>query len=359
MELSKLSILNFRNLVSAQIEPINSFNFFSGENGSGKTSILEAIHFLSHGRSFRNVGIKPLINHGCRSFILNSMIIDNLTLKKNIGIERFEKSVKGRINGIDISKVSQITELLPVIVFHPGSFGLLTESPASRRAFLDWGLFFADPCFKLEWRKYQLALRQRNAALRRRLPKKDIQCWDSQLVEHGEYLSKSRESYLHIIQQSIPELCEQLGSKLVLEFKYRKGWQSGGSLKDLLVEQIERDLVAGYTFSGPHRADFSVDFNGNSVAKFASRGQIKLITVLLKLAQADYFVKHSNSTCLLLLDDIASEFDMGSLSLVMDVVAKLGLQVFLTSVTTGSYEQLNLRDSAMFHVEHGTVDRVL
>ncbi len=359
MELSTLNINNFRNLNAVQIEPVNTFNFFSGDNGAGKTSILEAVHFLSHGRSFRNVGVKPLINDQAKSFIIKADINGDSDLVKHVGIEKSEKVFKGRINGIEAFRISQFSELLPVITIHPGSFGLLTETPSSRRAFLDWGLFFSDPRFKSEWQKYHVALRQRNAGLRAQLPKRDIHCWNVQLVEHGEYLSQARDRYLTQIQQIIPDICHQLESQLEIKSIYRTGWSKGMSLADSLVAQVERDLSLGYTYSGPHRADFSISFNNKGVAKFASRGQIKLITVLLKLAQAYYFVKQSKTTCVLLLDDIASELDEKYLSLAMRVVADLKLQVFLTSVSSGAYNKLDFHSSAMFHVEHGVVDRVL
>ncbi|HBS26922.1 MAG TPA: DNA replication and repair protein RecF, partial [Gammaproteobacteria bacterium] len=170
MQLQKLAIHNFRNLSSVVFSPTSGFNLFYGENGAGKTSILEAIHVLSHGRSFRGSSSRELIQYENNSFVVRGVTVDR-GRETSLAIERRHSTTIGKLDNEEVTAMSALSAHLPVQTVHPGSFDLLTGEPAHRRAFLDWGLYFADQFFRDQWKKYKRALSQRNAALKKHLSK--------------------------------------------------------------------------------------------------------------------------------------------------------------------------------------------
>jgi len=355
MQLQKLAIHNFRNLSSVVFSPTSGFNLFYGENGAGKTSILEAIHVLSHGRSFRGSSSRELIQYENNSFVVRGVTVDR-GRETSLAIERRHSTTIGKLDNEEVTAMSALSAHLPVQTVHPGSFDLLTGEPAHRRAFLDWGLYFADQFFRDQWKKYKRALSQRNAALKKHLSKAEVQSWDSILIESGNYITEVRNQYLEGLLKQLPELADSLGEASEINLSYKQGWSVSKTLEDEIHNNLERDRRLGFTYSGPHRADFETQYVGKDAAKFASRGQIKHVTLLLKLAQSKIFIHDTQKTCLLLLDDLGSELDQKRLGKVLAIVSKLKLQTFITSVEKRNILSDIQKSTKMFHVKHGVVE---
>ncbi len=356
MELRKLTIQSFRNLSSLTLAPGPGFNVFWGANGAGKTSILEAIHTLSQGKSFRSGAVRDLIQYQQSSFVISAELVRSGSLH-HIGIERSRERMRARIDYEDVGSIRELARNLPVISIHPGSFALITGEPAARRAFLDWGLFFADAGFHDHWLRYARALKQRNAAIRLGSSPRLIRQWDEALVEHGEIISRARQGYLQQIAEGLPSTAEQFSWQDKLALNYRWGWPDNQSLAEVLEQNIDRDRQLGFTFAGPHRGDFSTRFCDHDAARFGSRGQVKMITLLLKLTQARLFANQFDRKCVLLLDDVASELDQERQLQLIGVVYRLGLQTFVTSVEKNAELYRGASDTRMFHVKHGKLSR--
>ncbi len=166
MQLSDLKIRDFRNLVDVELEPCSGVNLISGQNASGKTSLLEAIYYLSHLRSFRTVYLSDLINHQADRLQLFAKAVDSQHNLVPIGIERSRHALQVRARQKPVQRVADLTALFPVLAIHPDSYRLITGSPSERRAYLDWGVFHVEHGFFEAWQRYKKALSQRNAALR-------------------------------------------------------------------------------------------------------------------------------------------------------------------------------------------------
>ena len=224
-----------------------------------------------------------------------------------------------------------------------------------RRAFLDWGLFFADTGFHDRWVRYARALKQRNAAIRQGSSPRQIHQWNTVLAENGEYIARQRENYLAQIMEGLPDTAEQFFWKDKILLNYRSGWSEDKSLIDVLNDNIDRDRQLGFTYAGPHRGDFSTRFCNHDASRFGSRGQIKMITLLLKLTQARIFSERFEQKCVLLLDDVASELDQGRQAQLITVVSDLKLQTFVASVERNPALYEGSERTRMFHVKHGEV----
>ena len=331
---------------------------FYGNNGAGKTSVLESVHFLSHVRSFKTRTSRFLINHSSKYFRIVSDISEN-GLTQRIGMEKTTDKFLASINGDRINKPSAVADLLPAIAIHPEIFTLLTGDPSEKRAFLDWGSFYHDSKFKVFWRQFQQSLKQRNAALRSKAPEHLVQCWNRALAENGEMISKMREEYLLRIAERIPGLIADFDQDIRLDLRYARGWPTDVTLEEQLEATFESDRQRGFTQSGPQRGGFKTYFNGRETTQIASRGQLKLITIILKLSQAIEFVESRSRRCVLLLDDLDAELDHGNFDTFLGIVKSLGLQSLLTTLDRNIRFHESEGNTGVFHVEHGKIKQVL
>lgn len=353
MALSRLLLKNIRSIKSAEINPGRNFNLFYGDNGAGKTSLLEAINILSTGRSFRTHLIRDVIHHK-QKYLTVSGTQGTVYKILQLGIERSKDEVKVRINQQSVRQISELSFALPVIEFHPGSTQILTGEPGQRRSYLDWGVFQTTPDFLTDWRQYQHVLKQRNVLLKEKKPVSEISLWDQQLISSAEKIHQARYQYLLSLECYLPQMLSELSIDYKLELGYRSGWKSGETFKQALEKNLKRDQSLGYTYSGPHRADLLIFLDSYSAASSASRGQLKFITILLKILQAIHYEKCTKNNAILLLDDLPSEFDTEHLKQIMQLIKRLNTQVFITTVNPGdNVIQQNLQK--MFHVKQGVV----
>ncbi len=360
MRVNSLDINNLRNIVSARIEPDPCLNCFTGDNGAGKTSILEALAVLSKGRSFRTGQVSSLIGPEQAHFQVVSKIESQTGSQHQLGMERSTDQWSARLNGENISQLSDLTELFPYVLLEPSSHTLVSGPPDGRRKYLDWGVFHVKHSFLPLWRRYNRSLKQRNAALRQS-KLAVVQSLDPLLISLGEELHKARENHVYklsrLLEETLP-LFNQTLEDIVLN--YKKGW-AGGTLEEALNLSFQRDRDRGATGPGPHRADLALTLNGTPAKDRLSRGEQKAMTAALILAQARMICESGNSP-ILLLDDLSSELDEEHHSKVLRAGLNLGVQIWLTgtSLSSAVLECSEVKDNgfAVFHVEHGMVSRV-
>ena len=353
MRVKTLTINNLRNIESAQIELDSVLSCFIGGNGAGKTSILESLVVLSKGRSFRTGQVASLIGSTEPHFQIISTVESSAGKQHQLGMERGAQHWTARHNGSDVSQLSELTELLPYVLLEPSSYTLINGPPDGRRKYLDWGVFHVEHAYLPLWRRYNRALKQRNAALRQ--SNQDVvSSLDPVFVDLGEKLHKARESHSATLVTMLAEIMPAFNSVLKgIQLQYNKGW-SGESFLDSVNASLQRDMDRGATGPGPHRADLSLSLNGVSAKDRLSRGEQKSLTAALLMAQAK-MICASGDRPVLLLDDVASELDESHLSKVLAAGKDLDVQIWLT----GTELPLAIANSGLgytvFHVEHGQI----
>ena len=358
MHLRQLSITRVRNITNCVLKPSATINLICGENGSGKTSILESIQILSLGRSFRTVQNKSLIQqHEESLLVLADVEYDDSDSR--IGIELSKKGTRARINQQSVKTLFQLSQAVPVQAIHPASFSLLAGEPEQRRRFIDWGVVYQNENFVDLWKRYKSALEQRNAALRSRQSEHSIRCWDSPIADAGEAITQFRKNYFKALSAEIIQLLPNFVDISDLKLEFRQGWSQEVTLSQALTDGIERDRKQGFTYPGSHRADFRVKTDGLDVAQYGSRGQIKRAVLLLKLAQIKLFKKINGDRCILLVDDLLSEFDENNVAVFMELFTELGLQTFFTSANEVEYTRALIPADRMFHVKHGKLQEMI
>jgi len=358
MFLTQLDIRQVRNLHEIKIKPSKRCNYIYGANASGKTSVLEAIYLLSIARSFRTTHIKHVISHDLDFLQVFARIENNKQEISAVGLERSAKKTRIRINGADVKQVSALSALLPVQIINPDVHKLLEQGPKYRRQFIDWGVFHVEHGFLLAWQQYYRVLKQRNAALRKKLVRDTITLWDEQLIQHAKTITLSRENYLSGFLPIFNLYVEKL-MELSVELKYSRGWSPELSFTETLHKNFDKDIYKGFTTLGPHRADLEISHNGILVQNCFSRGQQKLLVCAMRLAQITYLKSQNNQQSILLVDDLAAELDLEHRQNLIELLIDTQAQLFVTATEHNSFVLPSEIESKRFHVEHGILKEVV
>lgn len=353
MAIKQLEVNQLRNLNHVTMEPEKGFNFLFGDNGSGKTSILESIYCLGRGKSFRTHKSTKLIQEGSDSFTVVGKAVQH-GRETTIGMKRSLQGSQIRISGKSIKTTTELTEWLPIALLEPGLHRLIEEGPDYRRKFLDWGVFHVEPGFGITWKNYRRALEQRNAALRDRWAQKTITQWDRELGQAAIELDQARRRYTRSLLKAIRNIEYVYDALPEVDFTYHCGWKEGVHYPDYLSAQYESDRERGFTQFGPHRADLKIRIGGVEAKDVLSRGQQKLLVATLILAQCQQLSQQDTST-VILVDDLPAELDPDKRQALMQALSKTGAQVFVTGTEMSLFEGADFTDSGVFHVEHGQV----
>lgn len=355
--IEKLSVVGVRNICGIEIEPNPTVNILHGENGSGKTSILESIHLLSSGRSFRTSKLEPLINNDKNEAIVFASLGDG----KEIGLS---KSRRGKHHLKFLSETQanweNVARELPCQILDSNSFLLLEGGPKSRRQFLDWGVFHVELGFVENWRRTKKAIANRNLLLKRHSPDFDqIGAWDSELCLAAREVHIARGKYFGLFLPLFLELYRKMNGADVdmLDIQYESGWGADRELDDILVENRDTDMRYGATQCGPHRADLSFRIGRNKAVDILSRGQQKILVSAMKIAQGLLLSQALDRKCIFLIDDLPSELDYDNRAALLSQLVGMGGQVFVTCVEiAGVLDSLAGQPKlATFHVERGTI----
>lgn len=366
MSIEKLSLTNFRNITDVSLTLHSKLNVIYGTNASGKTSLLEALYFISTGRSFRSRRIDNIIkrDNGLTEFILFGNLKESSSEYniQNVGIKKSTVlPTQIRLNKEAIRSASQLAKLSPIILIDPLSFDLLNGAPTQRRQFLDWGVFHVEPSFSLNWNNYINCLKQRNSLLRNaKIDHILLRVWDNKLSELGELIHIERENYFNKFQQRLTSYLSYFSINNDIKISYYKGWDKTKSLSESLDQFRNRDTERKFTQAGPHRAEIKVSIYGQPAAESLSRGQQKLFIFAMYLAQMQTLYDVFNKNTVVLIDDVAAELDDANLALVFNKLLDLDAQVIMTVLSNALIDRLNRDKTAykMFHVEHGKITAI-
>ena len=350
MAISQLSLTDFRNLKSTTLDFDPCFNLISGDNGSGKTSLLEAIYVLCQAQSFRTHQLKQCINHDRSEFLLFGRFNGF-----KAGLARYKNKLEIRIDGEVIKRRSELVRKSPIQVVNADSFVLVDGAPAKRRAFLDWCLFHVEPGYAEYWNQFQHALKQRNRLLKTRQDLNLLDYWDQHLVEPSLELYRMRQQYSNKLKEIICEQFADILQGLPLAIEYKQGWTPGKSLTDSLKDQRERDIRSGFTGAGIHRDDLELTTQGKLIGEVLSRGQSKRVCLVLLLAVLKLVNDINREPVILLIDDLHSELDQSAQKLVYKQLLQMDLQLFISNIDKLAPGALEAKEYKMFHVEHNII----
>lgn len=359
MRVSRFVVSGVRRLASTNIEPGAGINLITGENGAGKTSLLEALHLMAYGRSFRGRVRDGLIQTGAQGVEVFVEWLEDGGRTRRAGLRHSGQTWTGRLDGENVQQLGDLCAALAVVTFEPGSHALVTGGGEPRRRLMDWGLFHVEPGFLPLWRRYSRALKQRNALLKSGAGGHQLDAWDRELADAGEPLSERRSHYLERLQERlIPtahELVPALGAAML---SFQPGWRRHElSLADALLLARDRDRQMGYTSVGPHRADWKIRYAACPEDEALSRGQAKLTALACLLAQAEDYAAQRGEWPIMALDDLASELDRKHQQRVLQRLSASGAQVFITGTEIPEPWSPFLDSAAVFHVEQGLLRR--
>lgn len=375
MALVKLQTQNFRNLAPDPVGFSPSFNLLYGANGSGKSSVLEAIAYLGLGRSFRVSRHQAVVSHGHSKLTVFGALDSGLSnnedqsgtaegstgIAHRLGISRdvSAKETALRVDGEAVRSLSSLAMHLPVSVIDPGVFDIVAGGPGKRRQFLDWLVFHVEPSFSVMWQQCQRVTSQRNQTLRNgRLDESLLRVWDSQFGALAETLSDVREQVFRQFKAAFDAVLQELDASWTegLKLEFYPGWDRSRSLVDILASHREQERRMGHTLYGPNRADIRLKLGGRPVAETFSRGQQKTLVILMKIAQGKV-LSDLGKQVTFLLDDINAELDVRHRIMLAHKLQDLRCQVFITSIEHPEPDVLwgdrDAPEYRMFHVEHG------
>src|SRR5690606_35925131 len=271
--LNLLRIRNLRCLAEAELAPAPGLNLVTGGNGAGKTSLIEAVHLLGYGRSFRGRVRDGLVRSGQPALELFAEWQDGQGRARRVGLRHSGQDWEARLDGAPAPSLTELCAELAVVTFEPGSHELIAGAGEHRRRFMDWGLFHVEPEFLPVWRRYARALRQRNALLKQAARVSEIEAWERELVAAGEPMTALRRRYVDGLDPAFRATAGRIAPSLgESSIQFLPGWKADElSLADALLLARERDRTLGHTTVGPHRADWRPSFSALPAGEALSR----------------------------------------------------------------------------------------
>ncbi len=356
MSVIELQTVNFRNLNSEKLSFHPKLNYITGDNGSGKSSLLESLFYLGHGKSFRTSHIDSLICTNTDSFIVSVKIENNIQL----GIQRNiqgESNIK--INGAKHTKLSDLAKNFAIQIVTPESFKLFVGGPKERRKFVDLGMFHVKHSFSALWQDFSRTLKQRNACLKKRVSASQLTYWTEEFCRLSELIAALRNEYIVTLREEVtfwlsivlPSLKEEI------HIRYSQGWANKKELRDVLDMNLAKEYERGFSLFGAQKFDIKFLIDNLSIEHRLSRGQQKLFLLALTFAQTSLIAKVNRLKPILLIDDIGAELDHSSRTAMFSAIQALECQTMITAIDSVALEPLIPVNNnyKMFHVKHGQI----
>ena len=325
MILKALSLINYKNFETASFTLDSKINCFVGNNGVGKTNVLDAVYHLSFGKSYFNPITTQNINHDAEFFVIDGIYEKNEREEKVIvSAKRGQKKVIKR-NGKVYERFSDHIGFLPLVIISPADRDLIIEGSETRRKFMDGVISQSDKNYLDTLIKYNKTLSQRNALLKyfnanHTYNPETLGIYNDQMTALGTVLYEKRKAFLEAFTPIFKKRYAAIsGDKEEVKLKY-KSQLNEASLDQLFTENIKKDRALQYTSVGTHRDDLSFKIESHPIKKFGSQGQQKSYLIALKLAQFDFIKAQSNTTPILLLDDIFDKLDESRVKQIIDLV---------------------------------------
>ena len=345
MPIDSLYLEKFRLFDSKKIDLSPERSLIVGKNGSGKTSVLEAVEILFSGKSFRSSNTLDCIKHSDSFFKIAALGKSN---EIDLRLET-SKSSEGRIStkrslGGKRIKSSEAPLIQAVLGKH---LRMVEGEPELRRDFVNRLMFHVKPETSTLNNTYNKALQQRNRSLRKKLPIEQLNNWTEQVLELGMQLSKEQYDFFKVLKEvSIDYILNETEENNIeflrgVNLHFISGWDTSKTMRKCFQDSLPKDMALGYTTQGPHRQDFVFSVDKKKAAANLSRGQVKLLIILIFLSSYDVINRFSQRESLLLIDDIGSEVDEDNLKTLFNIISKDKNQVILTAIDGSFLDQMN------------------
>ena len=362
MRLVSLKARQYRNIEEAELTPGRALTVICGNNGQGKTNLLEAVWLLTGGKSFRGGRDAELIRRGQPFAVLEAVTCrDDGTeteLRLTVGGPETERPGRRvRVNGVDRGRAAVLAGTFPAVVFDPGHLSLVKGSPEGRRRFLDAALCQLYPGYLTAYRRYLRAMTQKNALLKAydETPGAAdlLAALNAEMEARGEELQQRRLAYLKLLTPFAVEHYEKLSRGAeALDLGYEAGF-APGALAETLAAGRAAEIRAGMCLYGPHREDLNILLDGQSARIFASQGQQRSAVLSLKLAEAACVKEITGEAPVMLLDDVLSELDEGRKAFLLTCMEDK--QTFVTSCEDDAFLKTN---GEIYRMENGVLRAV-
>ena len=312
MLVKRIVLDGFRNIRDRQIDTSAKQVILTGENGQGKTNLLEAVYMLCYGTSFRTQNIRDIISHGKDMMYLSSIFEDSQGLERKAELSFSEGKKQIKLDGKEVRDRKELIYCLPCIVFSHDDIEFVRGEPENRRRFFDQTMAMYDPVFFDDLRKYKMVLKQRNAAIKdQRTELLDI--YDEKLASYGFQIMKSRRAVATSFSAIFPDIYNAVSQEdRGIEINYRPSWNEELGIEGIiekLFNQREVDLKMNTTTSGPHRDRFLISDRNGLFTSSASTGQMRLASLVFRSAQASFYRQKTGQNPIFLIDDVLLELD--------------------------------------------------
>lgn len=361
LRVDALAIRGFRNITRLEIEGLAHVNVFAGDNGQGKTSVLEALYLLGSTRSFRTEKVAETCQLGTETtFVEARLDASDVTRTQRYVVYRGKRSFF--VAGKRIAKYSSYAVQTPLVVFHPNDLQLVSGAASGRRTLLDRVGFFLDPSLAEARVRYAKAQRERQAALERRGPNTpELDAFEILMAQTGATITRQRQSAAEALANELIPTFQQISpGHLPLEISYLPGGSTDeGVCRQELHARRGKDLQRGSTTFGPQKDELAMVLDGKSARQHASQGQQRLLTLALKFAELASVRAARGIHPILLLDDVSSELDPKRTGAVYDLVQRSESQVFVTTTRPELFDTSGLARGARadFRLTAGSIAR--
>ncbi len=364
MRLQNISLASFRNIRRTELEPVARFNILYGNNGQGKTNLLEAIYLLGTLKSFRLAKNGELMTWGT-PFALVKGVVEHEEVIREIALVVERDGKKVRLDDKSISRPADFFGSLNVVVFSPDEMAMAKGGPEVRRRYLDRAVFSGDPTYLVLFHDYARVLKNRNALLKKE-DCDDLDVWSEQLAEAGARLIARRVTYLRTIEGLLADFYRTIagdGEEAGIVYRphlldrERLLTEGAALLREGLIRTAGEERRTGATAVGPHRDDVEFLLNGKALKQYASQGQQRSFILALKMAEIEYLRRKFATPPILLLDDMTSELDGKRNRNLMKFLKEQQMQVFITTTSLQSISIDDMDNYRTFLVSDGEVSR--
>ena len=362
MQINSLKLFHFRNFIEESVSFSGGVNLLTGSNGQGKTNLVEAISFVSSGRSFRTARLADLVLSGSRSGSAFASISHHQTdLDLGIVIERGKKT--GYINGEPVKTLADYAGKLLTVAFSPSDLEIVKGAPFERRRLLDRHISELRPGMIIDYAAYGRAVKSKNALLSRgNAGRESIMPWNEIIAEHAVRIVNARQEFVRALGARAARIHSAFAAADgELQLNYKSAFAESGTAAEkehiLRVLELEfpREVERGSCAVGPHRDDMQISIGGKDARVFASQGQTRSVVMALKLAVIELLENAAGETPVILLDDVDSELDAARSAALFSLIAERQSQVLITATEPRLLEIFGAQRCALFSVESGHV----
>ena len=362
MRLKKLLLINFKNLPQAEITLADGINCFVGDNGAGKTNILDAVHYLSMSKSAFTMTDGQSVHHGEEFFVTEGSYLTDTGAMELVNCSFSRKGGKVlKRNGKEYERIADHVGGFPVVISSPRDTELIMDAAEERRRYLNSFISQLDRAYLASMMRYNTVLAERNKFLKMSSDEDMLQIYDMQLAEHGTRVYERRKEIIERMQPMVAEYYSTLSEdREQVEMEYRSELEQM-PLSEVLLRNRERDIVNQFTTAGVHRDDIIFRIGGYPLRKYGSQGQQKSFLIALKLAQYRLLAEATGEKPILLLDDLFDKLDLGRVEKLLTIVGGDDFgQILITDCNKLRLESTLERadkEYSLFMVEGGDVKR--